>query len=186
MKLTTKECYIVDKNGQDYFYMPISSRDSDTLLSIVKADGLKSVEIKKQGKVRSLSANAYSWQLITKLAKALTIPKGDAYVKMVKRYGQYVSLSVISEALQETMKVWDSANTDVEHTENLCEVVGNHRNGPKTYIELHGYLGTSNKEVYDTKTFSQYLEGIVSECKLMDIETKSENEIKSMMENYNV
>lgn len=46
------------------------------------------IEIKKHREKRSLDANAYLWVLIGKIADKLTIPKDEAYLNALKRYGQ--------------------------------------------------------------------------------------------------
>ena len=51
-------------------------------------DREKVFEIKEHRQKRSLTANAYAWTLIGKIADAMRISKDECYLLMLKRYGQ--------------------------------------------------------------------------------------------------
>ena len=46
------------------------------------------VEIKQYREKRTLDANAYYWQLLTKLSEALNVPKPDLHNRLLRQYGQ--------------------------------------------------------------------------------------------------
>ena len=56
----------------------------------------KIFEIKEHKEKRSLTANAYAWSLIGKIADALRTSKEETYLTMLKRYGQSEMVSVLS------------------------------------------------------------------------------------------
>ena len=60
-------------------------------------DREKVFEIKEHKEKRSLTANAYAWSLIGKLADVMRISKDECYLMMLKSYGQSEMVSVISE-----------------------------------------------------------------------------------------
>ena len=60
-------------------------------------DKNKIFEIKEIRKKRSLTSNAYAWELITQLANVLRISKEDLYLKMLEDYGQSSLISVKSD-----------------------------------------------------------------------------------------
>lgn len=63
--------------------------DSDVSSDINKlADKMLTLAVKVYRKKRSLDANAYYWQLITKLAEASGISKNRAHNLMLRRYGK--------------------------------------------------------------------------------------------------
>lgn len=139
------------------------------------------IEIKKQNDNRSLSANSYLWVLLGKLSNALTIPKGDLYIKMIKRYGVFTSFAIQAEAVKELFKHWDSANTSVEHVESLCEVTSGFVSKGVKWVEVTCHFGISD---YSKEEFSKVLNGVISECELMGVETMTPNEIERLMQNY--
>lgn len=147
----------------------------------INPDKMYNIEIKAATEQRSLTANGYFWILTDKLAKKITIPKGDMYIKLVKRYGKFHQVIVKDEALTEFIKTWDHANTSVEHTDTLCEVTNHFRSKGVLYHELDCYEGTSD---YNKQEFSKVLEGTISECELIGISTMTPSEVENLMKNY--
>lgn len=183
MKLTTNNFHI--GYNQRFSVWLCSFQIEEHLVNdinkLIKKNTPKSVEIKLHKENRSLSANAYLWVLLSKLSSKLTIPKGDLYIKMIKRYGEFTQLILKSEAVSQLFKQWDAANTSVEHVESLCEINrGFTRNGQK-WVEVICHYGTSG---YDTKQFSKVLEGVISECEIVGINTMTPIEIARLMANY--
>jgi len=183
MKFATDKLTLDNNNGVRGVFIETPLNLLDKLKALIDKEGLKSIEIKKKSKARSISANAYHWILISNLAKMLTIPKGDLYVKMIKRYGQHTSIIIKAEAVEQFIRIWDLTNTEVEHVESLCEVTRGFTNNRVKWVEVNCHFGSSS---YDAEKFHYLLEGIISECKIMDIETLPPNEIKTMMEGYEV
>jgi hypothetical protein len=153
----------------------------DNLNKLLAKDGVKSIEIKNKSQDRSLSANGYLWVLIDQLSKKLTIPKGDLYVKMIKRYGTFNQLIIKDEALTKLIKNWDNSNTSVEHTESLCEVTKSFRKNSTLWHQVTCHDGSSN---YNKIDFSNLLKGLISECELIGVQTMTPNEINRLMQNY--
>jgi len=141
-----------------------------------------SIEVKEYKGNRSLSANGYLWILLDQLSKKINIPKGDMYIKMIRRYGVFDQVIIKDEALTELIRKWDNANTSVEHVESLCEITKTFRKGPQVWHEVTCHNGSSG---YDSKQFSRLLEGVISECELIGIDTMTPDEIEKLMANYN-
>lgn len=131
------------------------------------------VEIKQYRKRRSLDANSYAWVLMSKIADALNISKDEVYIEMLKRYGQREEqlISVIAEGVPAIMRA----------TNEHCSVVGESELNGKLFKHLAILIGSSQ---YDTKQMSILIDGIVSECKELGIETKPDEEIKSLIESW--
>ena len=55
----------------------------------------KKYEVKEYHEKRSLSANAYAWALINKIADALRKSKEDVYFQMLKDYGRASSSAFV-------------------------------------------------------------------------------------------
>ena|SRR5690554_5729311 len=130
-------------------------------------------EIKQYRKRRSLDANSYAWVLMSKIADALNTSKDEIYIEMLKRYGQREEqlISVIAEGVPAIMRA----------TNEHCSVVGESELNGKLFKHLAILIGSSQ---YDTKQMSILIDGIVSECKELGIETKPEEEIKSLIESW--
>lgn len=164
------------QNQQGYvFYTLVDINQVDELNKLLEKDC--TVEVKRKTKKRSLDANAYFWTLLSQLAKEFTIPLGDAYVKMIKRYGVFETLAVPVEAYPETERRWNIANTKVDHEESLCDIILD--NGK--YVKFNAFFGSST---YTSKEFSKLIEGVVVECNSVGIQTITDDELKRMMANY--
>lgn len=181
MKFKTSSSKLYEKGGFYILKMIVPPECADQINKLCEHESPKNVEIKKHSGDRSLSANAYSWVLIDQMAKKLTIPKGDMYVKMIKRYGKFESIILKSVAVETFIRNWDLANTEVEHTESLCEVTnGWVKNGTK-WVEINCHYGSST---YDKSEFSIYVNGVVSDCEILEIQTMTPQEINGLMANY--
>ena len=127
------------------------------------------VEIKQYRKQRSLDSNSYCWVLISKIAEVIHASKDEVYIQMLTRYGQREPqlLSVVEEGAEGIYRA----------TKNHCVEVGESELKGKTFKHLAILIGSSE---YDTKQMGILIDGIVSECKGMDIEVMSERELQSL------
>lgn len=139
-------------------------------------DELKSQEkltlkVGKYTKKRSLDANAYCWTLISRMAEKLKIPKTEIYRQAIKEIG----------GNSDTVCIQDKA------VSQLCD--GWQRNGigwqtETTPSKIEGctnvvlYYGSST---YDSAQMSRLINIIVDECRQLGIETKSKEEIDSLL-----
>lgn len=124
---------------------------------------IKAVQYREK---RSLDANAYLWVLLQKIAEVLRTDKWSVYLQMLKRYGQFTYIVVRPHAVDGVKKQWRE-----------CEEVGEiNINGEKA-IQMLCYYGSST---YDTKEMSVLIDGVVSECKELGIETLTPHELEHM------
>ena len=128
-----------------------------------------SVEIKKWRDKRSLSANAYAWVLIAKIAQCIDPPmnKESVYVEMLKRYGQGGIISVRKDKQDEVLRAFDYYSIKGEG-----EVKG------KPFVHVMVYVGSSK---YDTKEMSTFISGIVEEARDLGIETMPPDELARLV-----
>lgn len=141
-----------------------------------------SVELKQYRRKRSLDANAYYWKLITELSEKLGQSKDYMHNYMLRRYGQIEIIdgqavyTVIPDT-DEAQKKVDEAQT--YHLKPTTQVkAGREGLMYRTYMMLRG------SSDYDTKEMSCLIDGLVSECKDIGIETLSPNELERMMQAY--
>lgn len=151
----------VNENVESLFQIFEELRTAETL----------TIKVGKFRKRRSLDANAYCWVLISKLAEKLSIPKTEIYRNAIREIG----------GNSDTVCVQDKA------VQSLCD--GWQRNGIGWMTEtfkskLDGctnvtlYYGSST---YDTNQMSRLINNIVEECRLQGIETRSQEELESLL-----
>lgn len=132
------------------------------------------IEVKEFKYKRSLEANSYAWVLCTELAKVLGTSKDDIYEGMVQRYG---SLDLDD----------DGAPIEVAMLEYIpVSKLGGHWKCIQTYGGYSTYLKLKGSSEMDTKEMSHFIDGIVSECKELGIETMTPNELERMKQQWKV
>ena len=130
-----------------------------------------SVKIGQFKKKRSLDANAYCWVLISKLAEKLTLPKVDIYRSAIKEIGgNSDTVCVMDKAVQSLRDGWERNGIGW-----LTETMPSKIDGC-TNVTL--YYGSST---YDTAQMSRLINIIVEECRQIGIETKSQEELDSLL-----
>ena len=142
----------------------------DELRRLIDEGKLLSVEVKQHRKKRSLNANAYCWALINEMANVLRSSKDEVYIKMLKRYGQSSVVSIVDEAVEVFMK-----------SVKYAEEIGDGKVDGKDFTHIKVFMGSSN---YDSRQMSILIDGIVSECKELGIETMTPHEIARLKEGW--
>ena len=129
---------------------------------------------KKHGR-RSLNANAYFYELCGEIANAIDTSKSAVHNQMLCRYGQY-----LRDENDNVIFYMMKADLDYENFETLhLKPTGKteDRNG----IAYAWYAVMKPSHEYDSREFAKLLDGVVSECKELGIETLSDDELKRMV-----
>ena len=127
-------------------------------------DTIYDIKIKRHRKKRSKNANAYAWELITKIANELRLSKEEVYLNMLKNYGQSELVSVL-------------ANIDVTGYFKYYEIAGKSLLNNKEFIHYKIFKGSSE---YDTREMSILIDGIIHEAEQLGIATISDKELEKM------
>lgn len=136
----------------------------------LKAEKL-SIKISKYKKKRSLDANAYCWTLIGKLAEKLNIPRTDIYRSAIKEIGGNSDIVCIqNKAVDSLCDGWTRNGIGW-----LAETIPSKIDGCTNVVLYYG------SSTYDTAQMSRLINNIVDECKLQGIETKSDEELDSLL-----
>jgi hypothetical protein len=119
-------------------------------------------EIKVHREKRSLTANAYAWQLMSKIGKAVSppIPNEDVYEIMLRRYAPVTIVSVLKGV---------NLADYIDHAELYSE-------GAET-AEWRVYKGSSQ---YDSKEMSVFIDGVKSEAEALGIEVLTPAELEAL------
>lgn len=126
-----------------------------------------SIKADKHREKRSLDANGYCWALLQKLAEANKSDKWTMYIQCLQRYSRAFTHLIVKEAAVERVKKDYRASID------LGEVTVNGQTGR----QLQVYFGSST---FDSKEMSVFIDGIISECKELGIETETPAEVERM------
>lgn len=113
---------------------------------------------------RSIDANAFLWACLGEIARAINSDTWSIYLYMLERYGKFTHILVKPEAVEQVRQVWRET-----------KIVGE-KDG---MIQMLCFFGSST---YNTKEFSQLLDGVVSEMKEMHLETPPDEEMKQLLE----
>lgn len=119
----------------------------------------------------------YCWVLCEKIAQELSkdgaiTTKEDVYKDAIKNVGVFIPFIVEEIAFEKFKEVWERQGLGYQVQEtarkNKC-------------VRLNCYYGSSS---YDTKEMSRLIDSLVQECRQLNIETKSPEEIKSLLEQW--
>ncbi len=140
----------------------------ELIIRLVQLPENKKYEIKEYKEKRSLNANNYYWQLVNELANVLKLDKEELHFILLQKYGQSEMISVLAEI--------DMSNYLKYYTEAGESVL----NG-KTFKHYKVYKGSSEM---DSKEMSILINGLVDECHTQGIETRTPEEINSLLESW--
>ena len=148
--------------------------NEDITASIDKIrDKMLNLTAKIHREKRSLDANAYAWVLMQKIAEAIHTDKWSVYLMMLERYSPvFTHIIVRPEAVERVMGEW-----------RTVKVLGPIQVNGSSGIQLQCYFGSST---FDSKEMSSFIDGIVSECKEMGIETLPPDEIERMRRQWGI
>lgn len=127
-------------------------------------DKEKLFDIKEHKEKRSLSQNAYAWELIGKLADTMRMSKEEMYIKMLESYGQSMLIPV-------------ELNKKPDGYFKYYKYYGRSIINEKVADWYIVYKGSSQ---YDTKEMTIFIDGIIQECNNLGIPTLTEEQIKNM------
>lgn len=135
------------------------------------------IELKKWRKKRSLDANSYCWTLCDKIAKELCkdgtiVTKEDVYKDAILQIGTFEPFIVQEKTYINFKRIWEKQGLGF-----LVQEVSK----KDKCIKVNCYYGSST---YNTKEMSLLIECIVELAKTLNIETKPQNEIDSLLKEW--
>lgn len=119
---------------------------------------------------RSLDANNYSWKLQDDIAKKMGLSIDEVHEKMVLSYGVLETYSILKEAFESASRMFE-----------YYKVLGESTTNGKTFVHIRAGIGTHH---YDTKEMSVFIDGVVQECKNLDIPTLEDYEIEQLVKSW--
>ena len=116
---------------------------------------------------RSLDSNAYAWVLMQKIAEAINSDKWSVYLVMLQKYSREFTFVICKEKAIDKLK----------ELYRTCVDLGEVNVNGTTGHQMQVFFGSST---FDTKAMSVFIDGIVSECKDLGIETLPPDELERM------
>ena len=136
-------------------------------------DKVLRIAAKQYREKRSLDSNAYAWVLMQKIAEAIHSDKWSVYLVMLEKYSRaFTHVIVRPDVVPRFEAEWRTVR-------NLGEITVNGQTG----IQLQLYFGSST---FDTKEMSVFIDGLVEECRQLEIETLPPAEIERMKREWGV
>lgn len=138
------------------------------------------VKVGKFRKKRSLDANAYLWVLCSMIANVLSVggtphTKEEIYQSAIKARGIYREQGELPIDFAKTSRhAWEMLGTGW-----VTEQVDFEPDGERVIVRY--YYGSSQ---YNTKQMARVIDWLVDECRQLGIETKSTEEIDSLLRSW--
>lgn len=135
---------------------------------LLEKDKDKQYEVKEYIPKRGIKANSYYWELVNQLANVLRMNKEELHFILLQRYGQSDIVSALAKIEPKSyFKYYTEAGESI-------------LNG-KTFKHYKVYKGSSEMT---RKEMSILIDGLISECQEVGIETKPKAEIESLLERW--
>lgn len=172
---TIKDIDIDYKTHKAKISLLLDTKQLDIVEELKNEDKLN-IELKKYRKHRSLDANAYFWKLLTELCELAEIDTIEEYKRRIKELGIFRQFKIEKDNIKTFEKMWTAQGIAW-----FCEIVDT------TYIEdtefkiINAYYGSSS---YNSKQMSRLIDGVIQDCKVYEIETKPQNEIDSLLKEW--
>ena len=147
-------------------------------LEEIENKGELDLEVNKHTNKRTPDCNAYMWVLIQKIAEKISldgtiVTKEEIYRDAIRNVGAFTIVPIKTEAVEEWIRIWQNKGIGW-----VCETQPSKLKGFTNCLCYHG------SSVYNQKEMNRLVELIVQECKTLGIETKSDKEIKSLLDSW--
>ena len=132
------------------------------------------LSLKKWREKRSITANAYCWNLIDKIAEKRRMSKLEVYRNAIRDIGGVSELVCIQNRAVDSLKsTWSSFGIGWQVEELDTNIPG--------WTNLILYKGSS---VYDKAQMAALIDSLVQDAQSIGIETRPQEEIDSLLKEY--
>lgn len=154
----------------------LDTNELDTIEQLKNEDKLN-VELKKWYKKRSLDANAYCWVLCDMIAKEISkdgevVTKETIYKDAINNIGVFEPFIIQQSTFDNFKRIWEKQGIGF-----IVQEVSR----KDTAVKVHCYYGSST---YNSKEMSLLIELLIQEAKSLNLETKSQQEINNLLEQW--
>lgn len=139
------------------------------------ADKDVSIEIKQAHKRRSITANAYAWVLIDKIAEKTGLRKSDVYRHAIKDIGGVSTTVCVQDfAVDRLRQGWEKNGLGWQTETMNAKIPG------CTCVVL--YYGSS---AYDTKQMAQLIDSLIQDAESLGIPTLTDAQAQRLVGRWN-
>jgi hypothetical protein len=142
----------------------------------LKNENKLNIELKKYRKSRSLNANNYFWKILQELCELAEIDTIEEYKRRVKELGIFRRFRIENENIKTFEKMWTAQGIAW-----FCEIADTEYIGDTEFKIINAYYGSSS---FNSKQMSRLIDGVVQDCKPYGIETKTPEEIESLLRSW--
>lgn len=153
----------------------LDTKQLDIVEELKNEDKLN-IELKKYRKHRSLDANAYFWKLLTELCELAEIDTVEEYKRRIKELGIFRQFKIEKDNIKTFEKMWTAQGIAW-----FCEIADTTYIGDTEFKIINAYYGSSS---FNSKQMSRLIDGVVQDCKAYGIETKPQEEIDSLLKEW--
>lgn len=133
-------------------------------------DDKKLYKFEEYKEKRSNKANKYFWELLGQLCLEMGLDTIEEYKKRVRQLGVFRYWEIEKDNLKTFNKMWTEKG--IAWFIDIVDIANENK------IGINAYYGSSS---YNTKQMSRLIDGVVQDCQAIGIETKTPNEIKSLL-----
>lgn len=142
-------------------------------------EGDLSITLAKWSAKRTMTANAYYWVLVSKIAAAMCAPQPFVHNYLLQSYGQ---LEVIDgKHITVMIPDTDEASEKLMLSDHYHLKPTSHTKQGKDGKTYRAHLMIRGSSTYDTKEMAVLIDGAVSEAREMGIETLPPEELERML-----
>lgn len=130
---------------------------------------------------RSLDANAYYWQMLTKLASKLHLSNSRMHNLLLREYGSF-------ELIDGRVPIVYLPDTEEAENKVLDDEINHLKPGDVMFLNgelMREYMMIKGSSRYDTKEMSVLINGLLDKCHEQGISTISDEEAERMLKLWN-
>lgn len=162
---------------REYYKITFYTKQKPIELDKLQNENNIDVEAKKHREKRSLNANAYCWVLCDKIAKELSkdgtiVTKEKVYQDAILQIGSFEPMIVEEKAFENFKRIWEKQGLGF-----LIQEVSRKDKCVKVFC----YYGSST---YNTKEMSLLINILIELAKTLNLETKTQAEIDSLLKSW--
>lgn len=154
--------------GGEWLMSFVTRENPCDLFDDMKDEAVK-VEIRKASKHRSLSANAFAWVLMDKIAEKTGYPVTEVYQNAIREIGGISDIyGVKEEAFESFRQVWTEG-----HLGRQVEIIpGSTKPG---WLNVKAWKGSSD---FDSRQMSMLIDSLIQEAEQQGIPTIPDKEVE--------
>lgn len=156
--------------GGEWLMSFVTRDDPGNLFDDLKDQPVR-VDIRKASKHRSLSANAFAWVLIDKIAAKTGFPVTEVYRNAIREIGGISDIyGVKEEAFERFREIWTDG-----HLGRQVEIIpGSSKPG---WINVKAWKGSSD---FDSRQMAMLIDSLIQEAEQQGIPTIPDSEVERM------